>query len=73
MWIRRSLESQTVRQGSNVTFDANISGDGLNYIWQFNGSNIAGATASTLVLTDVQVTQMGAYTVIASNAFGKAS
>jgi hypothetical protein len=35
--------------------------------WQFNGSNILGATNATLTLTALQASQSGAYTLVASN------
>ena len=46
------------------------SGVGLDYQWQFNGTNLAGATNSTLTLTNVRPEQAGTYTVIVSNSFG---
>jgi len=42
----------------------------LNYQWQFNSTNVAGATASSLILTNVQPGQAGDYLVIVSNALG---
>ena len=40
------------------------------YQWQFNGTNLAGATESTLSLTNVQYDQAGLFTAIVSNSFG---
>src|SRR2546422_464759 len=37
---------------------------GLTYQWQKNGTNIAGATEPSLILTNVQVTNVGFYTVV---------
>ena len=42
----------------------------LTYQWQFSGTNLPGATSSTLTLTHVQPAQEGDYTVTAVNAFG---
>ncbi|MGD0208940.1 MAG: immunoglobulin domain-containing protein [Verrucomicrobiota bacterium] len=42
----------------------------LSYQWQLNGTNVPGATASTLLLTDVQPAQAGQYSVIVSNSLG---
>ena len=42
----------------------------LSYQWQFNGTNLAGATSATLGLNTVQPAQAGAYSVIAGNAAG---
>ncbi len=41
-----------------------------NYQWQFNGTNIPGATNSALVLENVRWTDSGTYRVILSNAVG---
>ncbi len=45
----------------------------MNYFWQFNGTNIAGATNDTLTISDVQTANVGEYSVVASNLFGVAS
>ncbi|HUD84462.1 MAG TPA: immunoglobulin domain-containing protein [Candidatus Saccharimonadales bacterium] len=42
----------------------------LNYQWQFNGTNIAEATNSTLALTNVQFGQAGTYAVVITNSYG---
>lgn len=42
----------------------------LTYLWVLDGTNIAGATSSELILTNVQPAQAGAYSVVVSNAFG---
>ena len=44
----------------------------LGYQWQHNGTNIAGATALSLSLTNVQLTDAGSYRLIASNPYGTA-
>ena len=57
--------------GATVTFSAYGEGvGGVSYQWQFNGMNITGATGSSLVLTNVQVTNEGSYQVIISNGAG---
>ncbi len=40
------------------------------YQWQFNGTNIAGATNASLTLSNLQVGDAGNYTVIISNSAG---
>jgi len=61
--------NQTAEVGGDVTFSARIAGSGsLTYQWQFNGSNIADATSTNLVLTNVQPAQSGVYTFIVTNA-----
>jgi alpha-tubulin suppressor-like RCC1 family protein len=41
----------------------------IEYQWQFNGADIAGATNSILVLTNVQPAQFGSYNVVLTNAY----
>jgi hypothetical protein len=63
--------SQTVYAGSNVALAVTtVSPSTLNYQWQFNGTNIDGATNSVLVLTNVPLNAEGAYRVVVSNVFG---
>ena len=40
------------------------------YQWQFNGTNLAGATGAILSLTTVTTNQAGTYTVGITNAAG---
>jgi hypothetical protein len=40
------------------------------YQWRFNGTNLAGATTSTLTITNLQPTNGGKYTVVLTNAAG---
>ncbi|HEY3863813.1 MAG TPA: immunoglobulin domain-containing protein [Verrucomicrobiae bacterium] len=48
----------------------NVNGPGLSYQWFFNGAAVGGATNAALVLTNVQPSNGGSYTVIASNTLG---
>jgi hypothetical protein len=58
-----------VAVGSSVTFSVFASSSGaLAYQWSFNGSNIAGATASSYTLNSAQLTDAGDYTVQVANA-----
>ncbi len=52
-------------QGPGATPDA--------YQWRFAGTNLAGATEPSLVLTNLQAGQTGDYAVVASNPFGAAT
>ena len=57
--------------GANVTFSVVAAGTSpLSYQWRFNGTSLAGATSTTLTLTNVQVSQSGSYALVVSNAFG---
>jgi hypothetical protein len=63
--------SQTVAEGGTATFSAAASGAGLAFQWLFNSNNMAGATGSSLVLTNVSSTQGGYYAVTVTNAGGR--
>jgi LmbE family N-acetylglucosaminyl deacetylase len=64
--------SATVRADSSVTLSAlaATTGSPLSYQWQFNGANIAGATAASLMLSNVQPAAAGSYTVLVTNMTG---
>lgn len=63
--------SQTAAPGGTVVFS--VSAAGLptpTYQWKFNGAPIPGATSSTLTLSNVQLSQVGTYTVTVTNTIG---
>ena len=63
--------NQTVFVNSAVTFNVTASGSlPLNYQWNFNGTNIDGATNASLTLANVQTNQAGNYAVQVMNLFG---
>jgi sugar lactone lactonase YvrE len=63
--------SQSVTVGASVSLTANASGTPpLSYQWKFNGTNINGATDSTLSLNLVFPANAGAFTVAVTNAWG---
>ncbi|HEY3762388.1 MAG TPA: immunoglobulin domain-containing protein [Verrucomicrobiae bacterium] len=65
--------SQSVLGGSTVMFRVGVSGQlPFFYQWQFDGTNLWGATNEPLVLTNVMVSQSGLYSVIVTNAYGSA-
>jgi hypothetical protein len=67
--VNLSPPHQLVNVGSNVTFTANATGAApLQYQWRFTGRPLAGATNSTLTLSNVQNVNRGDYSVIVSNA-----
>ncbi|HTL17976.1 MAG TPA: LamG-like jellyroll fold domain-containing protein, partial [Patescibacteria group bacterium] len=45
----------------------------FSYQWSFGTNAIAGATNSSLVLTNVQMSQAGTYSVVVTNAYGSAT
>ena len=56
--------------GATVNFSVTATGSGLLYQWRHAGTNLPGATAATLTLTNVQFTQAGGYAVVVRNASG---
>ena len=69
--INTQPTDQIVEAGSWATFNVAASGSQpLAYQWQFNGTNLSGATNASLVLPYVQLNQTGNYDVIVSNGAG---
>ena len=70
-----SVSPSTARAsvGQSVTFSSGVVGQPpFNYQWQLNGTNLVGATNATLTLTNVQLTNSGAYTVSLTASNGSA-
>ena len=66
--------SVTATAGDNVSFSVRTAGtQPLSYQWQFNGTNLSGATASSLGLANVQLADAGSYRCLVSNAAGTAA
>jgi hypothetical protein len=65
-------QAATVAVGATSTFSvANLFGVGpFIYQWQYNNLNILGATNASLSLTNVQLSQSGTYSLVASNSYG---
>ena len=64
-------QSQTVSNGANATFTVVAGGSPpLMYLWKFTGGSLAGATSSSLTITNVQMVSQGDYTVVVSNSVG---
>ncbi len=63
--------SESPEPGGTATFSVTASGTPpLDYQWRYYSTMLAGATNSTLVLTNVQSANEGSYSVVISNAFG---
>ncbi len=63
--------SASVMTGANVTFNVAATGtEPLFYQWTFNGTDLQGKNAATLVLNGVTTNQAGNYQVVVSNAAG---
>ncbi|HZQ45592.1 MAG TPA: immunoglobulin domain-containing protein [Verrucomicrobiae bacterium] len=68
-----NTNSQTTIVGGFANFQATVQGsEPLNYQWQFNNTNIDGATNNLLSLTNVQQTNQGNYRVVVTNLYGQA-
>jgi hypothetical protein len=61
---------QTVNPGDDVLLSVTATGTDLTYAWRKDGTALPSATASTLALDDILVSQEGNYDVIVSNASG---
>src|SRR5690606_18569869 len=69
--ISEHPQSITVNAGQNAQFSVTASGTPApTYQWQFNGTAIASATGSTLILSNVSSANAGSYTVVVSNPNG---
>ncbi len=63
--------SASARPGSNVTFHVAFTGaPPVHLQWRHGQQLLPGATNATLTLTNIQFTDDGQYSVIASNSFG---
>jgi uncharacterized repeat protein (TIGR01451 family) len=63
--------NQVVAVGADAVFSASATGTApLAFQWQFAGTNLEGASLSTLALTNVQLSQAGSYVVIVTNLGG---
>ena len=61
----------SVSLGANVTHQVTATGSGpLDYQWRFEEDDLAHATNRSLVLTNVQVTHAGGYSVVVTDSFG---
>src|SRR4030095_6391503 len=66
-------QSQTVPEGSDVTFSVTATGtEPLRYRWRRNGVTLPGATNSSLTLFSVTSSNAGNYSVIVTNIAGSA-
>jgi len=72
--VRVSPESQAARHGSNTLFSATTVGVGpFGFQWLRDGQLLPGMTNVSLVISNAQVVDEGAYQIAAANAFGSAT
>jgi hypothetical protein len=64
-------QNATVKAGDTANFTVLAAGSPpLTYQWKFNGNNLAGATSSSLSITNAQQADQGDYSVAVSNPVG---
>lgn len=64
-------QNQTNNAGDNVVLAGSAVGTPtVYYQWLFEGTNLPGATAASLALTNVQFAQQGNYSLLVSNSLG---
>jgi pectate lyase len=70
--IESDPEDQTALVGQDATFNVLASGTlPLGYQWYYNTNSVlTNATGSTLILTNVQLSDSGGYSVVATNSYG---
>ena len=68
--IQQPTDETVVVKGTAQFTVAAMGTKPFSYQWSFNGTNIDGATNATLVLTNVQFDQAGAYAVVITNIYG---
>jgi hypothetical protein len=67
--ITAQPQSQSVSLGSNASLTVGTGG-ATAFQWRFGGTNLPGATASTLQITNAQFTDSGYYLLVAKNEAG---
>ena len=71
-YINTDPATKAVLAGISTLFQVAAAGaPPLRYQWRLNGSLLAGATNSALVLGNVQMNQAGNYSVVVANSFGQ--
>ena len=69
--LKSSLTAQIVPVGGFANFRVAVTATlPCFYQWQMNGTDLPGATGSSLVLSNVTLAQAGSYTVVVSNQLG---
>ena len=75
VWVPPAITAQPLSRtnipGTSASFSSTASGTTpLSYQWNFNDAAIAGATQSSLTLTNVQIGDGGNYAVVVTNGAG---
>jgi Immunoglobulin domain/Beta-propeller repeat len=70
--ITTQPRSQSVVFSNSVTLSVGVlSPTNVTYRWRLNGTNISNGTSNTLTIANVQYPNLGDYTVVVSNVFGR--
>jgi GH25 family lysozyme M1 (1,4-beta-N-acetylmuramidase) len=70
-FVTQPINDLATDKGGSVSFSATAGGKPpLYYQWQFNSTNISGATNTTLAVSNAQTTNAGNYAIIVTNLFG---
>ncbi|MGA2543406.1 MAG: immunoglobulin domain-containing protein [Verrucomicrobiota bacterium] len=71
VYLTQQPQSLTTNVGATVTFTGGAGGTApLSFQWQFDGTNISGATDASLVLTNAQPANAGSYSLVVANSYG---
>jgi hypothetical protein len=69
--IAAQPQSVTVNLHQSASFNVSLANPTpVAYQWSFNGTNLAGATSSSLTITNVTQSALGLYSVLLTSAFG---
>ena len=68
--ITSQPQDVNVNPGQTATFTVGVTGAPLAYQWLKNGTNLPGATANPLVLTNIQISANGVYALRVTNFLG---
>jgi hypothetical protein len=68
--ITQNPQSLTACSGSQISFSVTATGAGLGYQWRKNGTNIQGATQSSLNIQNVQLSAAGNYDCVVTGSCG---
>lgn len=63
----------SVQVGASVRVPVGVSGQVTAYQWYRDGAVVSGQTSATLTLSNVQLSQAGSYSLVASNSCGSVS
>jgi hypothetical protein len=69
-----AITNYTVFAGQTISFTSVATSPlTISYTWQLNGSSVAGATNTTLALSNLQLSDAGTYTLVAGTTAGYAT